>query len=1589
MDKDKQIEEIVVVKKKRRRLKWLLFKVFLMILIFFNIIGIILNSPFIQKRISVDIVKYISNKTGYEVFLKEVAIDINNGIQLKDFLIEDLQGDTLMSAKVFNTSLVENLLSMVIFNEYDFSDVVLEDAYLNNRQNKGELRSSLQDFIYKLGTKKGEKKKCTKLDIDNIKLVNVRIINDIFNQVSYHNIKIGEAEISFNRFDLCDKYIDIEKVFISKPIVEIFKRSMILPKTKSNDTLNNPLINIGIVLNINEIELKEGMLAYKYNGQYQDVNRSFKTIDFKDVGISSLNLSMNSFKLDTLSEMDFSIKSFNFKEKNGFQVKSASLEKGMLKNGVIGLDGLSVNTLNSSINGNVSLDYKNKNDFKYFVEKIKIKGDFSNSYVKLNDILYFTPKVKESSILVDNIDRRISFVGKIRGKVNELKSSKFKINIEDKLKFSSGFIIKDITKKRSVFLNLIDMNLVSNSDYIMSIFKNVNFGKKFPKLGNLAYNGDFKGYLKDFQTSGNLKTDLGDALFDVKMIFNKTVDYNGQLMLSDFDIGKLLNKSQLGKLGIRAKLTDGHGLVSRQSNAKVKAKIDSIEINGYKYREIDINALVESNRFNGDLSIKDKNIDLNLNGIIDFEDSIPIYNLNAKLSNVDLYSLNLYKKKLKVEGLVKMDFMGSDADNFSGKVFLDDLRFTNDEKEVMIDSFNISSVAGDNGERYIDIDSDILTFYFDGKYNLKMIPSAIYNIFDRNFSKFVVGLEKPKILNEDFDKYYYDFNLEVNDSKDLIEVLTGKDVNIKYLYLDGFANHENDSIHFNLKMDTCFIDDNNFVGLESEFNLYQGYGDINVSGNSIQYNGANIKNVQFNTDVEQEELYFQMSIDSIGEKVRDIALSGKTVPYVDSFGVEIYGGMLSVIEDQFEFVGQNKVVLGKEYINFTDFVIKDNESKILIEDVNNNKGFKAEIVDFDLSVLNILLKYDKLNFTGKTDGYVVVPDMYSKKYFEGDISIPDLKINDEFYGDFQAKVRIDSIKKNKLSFSAKLGDLNPKLLTKGYYNLKEKIFYGDFKFDKFPLAFLENIINDGISNTEGELSAHMRVFGPFKKVSITGNGWVDNGQTTVDYIGVPYFFDKQKFTVNDKGIDMTGVVITDEFGNEGYATGGITFNRFKDWGVDVTLNSDKIMALKTNQKLNPDYWGTAIGGMKAVFKGEFKKVISMKIDAVTGEGTTLTIPVKLYVDSGEESFINYSKGRIVDEKKRKSRGLKGVDFDMNIKITEAADLKIIMDENAGDNLVGKGNGLIRMVVKQDGEIEMYGDYKFTSGKYLFTLYKVINKEFKITPGSSIVWSGDPFEAVMEITADYVANRISMTNLLTDYNLGQEENYKGDVTLKLLLTGTLIEPKIDFNFDIDNIDNSIKAYVVSKLQELKSSPNALNTQVVGLLVFGSFLPDANLFGNLQNSSFLGSGGINTASEFLSTKLSSYITSILSEYIDESDLISGVDFSLNSKRNSILIDNNKNSVIPQYYYINTSVWLMDNKIKVQFGTDYTFESDFANRDKFFSGGNVTVEMYLTDNKRLKMKMFFRREFDELNNQWENKSGLGVGYGRNFGKIFIEEK
>ena len=1597
MTGDNKNIEIKRQKSKRRGLFRWLGKLVIILLLLIDILFLILSNPHLQNFIARKTAGYITSKTGNNTRVDSIVIDFHKGINIKGIKILDHNQNEMIVIDKMQTGLMRNLFSIIFTGKMDFSHANFENLYIHNIKTPGDTLSNLKRFFAGFsGGKKKKKNKCLEINLEQISIKGLVFINEDKGEDKKETYRIPLAFVKIKNMDLCKKTLSIDDITLFNPFIDIVRNKV----STIVNPIRYPFRKNKFDIYINHIHVNNGKYRYSAKSSNPGKARAFH-FNPSEYGFDSIYFDMNDVSVQRNKKTTLDLKSAAMQGQYGFNIKNALIENIVFTPVSTSMNIRHLQTDGSSITGDALFRYKTLNALRKFADSVTMDVTFIKSTVKFSDIGYFISNKKAGEFFDSNSRRKMKLNGRLRGNIANLSSQHFAVNIDNKAYVSSAFKFNNILTKGKEHLRLKGLHIISNTAFLGAFLPFVDFDEKFYRLENIKFDGDFEGTFKAFNTTGNLVTSIGKSRFNLFTRLNQNTRnnlYKGEIVIEDFDLGTFLDNPAIGKAGSKVDLTEGYRIFSSDIQARLKSHIDSIEYKGYKYRDINISTTIDSKKFNGDFNIQDPNIHLQLEGLVDLSDTLPVFNLHADINTLNLYNLNLYKKELNIKSKLQMDLMGNNFDDFSGEIKIKNATLSDSHKKFYLDSLNITSVVNANGERYLDFDSDVFSSYFDGKYKLKFIKPAILNMFNKHFAKFLRGIKPDIMQNDTFADYYYDFNIFFEDSKDLISILTGKDFRFHKLDITGNANHYKDSLNLIVNAKSFGFRKYIFNNINSHFNMYQDFGDFAISSNNILINKIKISQFAFNADVDNDELNFEFSLDSVGKELHSLAFSGRTIPLKDSLGIVIYGGKFALLDNYMEFAGQNNIVIAKNYINLEDFVLKDGESKFIIDNTPDHKGVIITIKDFNISLVNLLMKYDKLQFSGNTNGYVKIPDIFKRHYLESEITIPRLKINNDPYGHFEGKIKIDTLNKSKLNFVTTLNSDHQLYSGKGFYNLKEKTFFGDFTLNRFPLSFMEYILADGVSETKGKANVHMQVYGPFKKLDISGKGIVYGGETKVNYTGVKYFFDNQKFSITNTGIDFTGVTLLDTYGNTGKVNGGVTFERFRHWGVDVELYSDHILALNTTKDINPDYWGTGIGKVDATFKGKFQEVIFMNINTKTAEGTSLTIPVKKYVEQSEESFIKFQRKEKTKSKKKKN--VNGVKFDLelNVNITTEAKITIIMDERAGDNLQGRGTGLIRLLVKQDGEIEMYGDFTFEEGKYLFTLginnIVFINKEFIIRKGSKIVWSGDPFDAKLDIKADYYKKRISIVDFLAEYPLLQNSNYKADVKLTLILKGILLRPDISFDFEFLNIDESLKSFVLSKMQRVKSDPEVLNTQAVGILVWGTVLPDENINQTIYNSSITNSSSavFNTVSEFIATRLSSYITGFLSEFTTGNNIISGIDFTLDSK-NSTFIPGKLDEYDPSSFYLNlnTTLWLYNNKIKVEFGGGgYSGKSIFQKKNSFLSDENVKVEFFLNKEKTLKMKIFFNRQYRIFPEEdWEINSGIGLSYSKEFGKIFKKKK
>ena len=98
---------------------------------------------------------------------------------------------------------------------------------------------------------------------------------------------------------------------------------------------------------------------------------------------------------------------------------------------------------------------------------------------------------------------------------------------------------------------------------------------------------------------------------------------------------------------------------------------------------------------------------------------------------------------------------------------------------------------------------------------------------------------------------------------------------------------------------------------------------------------------------------------------------------------------------------------------------------------------------------------------------------------------------------------------------------------------------------------------------------------------------------------------------------------------------------------------------------------------------------------------------------------------------------------------------------------------------------MFGNYIIDQGMYKLSMQEVIRKDFTLKSGGTVTFTGDPYQANLDLQAIYTVNSASLSDLGIDTSLSQGQSTV-KVNCLMNLTGNLSSPDIKFDLDLPTV-----------------------------------------------------------------------------------------------------------------------------------------------------------------------------------------------------------
>lgn len=1364
------------------------------------------------------------------------------------------------------------------------------------------------------------------------------------------------------QFDIGGIELDSSKFTLSKVNIDggMCKIITYPDKTFNIDVLFN-IIDPNDTLPPNPNRQKFRLVFDEVNG----TNCRFKMIDstaqWNQAGFNpfhqdfyGINIKASHFKIIEDS-LHFFLNNLSGFEKGGLAIKKMTC-RAIISPTIMEFANLDLQLNKSKIKDYACMRYANYDSMaNNFISNVKLEANLKQSYIHIADIAFFAPLLNQY-----NYDATVT--AKLKGTIDNLSLKEAHLRYAENTQFNGSASLSGLPDIDQTFFEI-------KADYATTTKKELDklAGMELPaeleRFGLIKFKGSYTGFYTDFVAYGNLETPFGNISSDLNM---KLTDdalqsiYSGKLDLTDFNLGALLNDTkQFGLVSLTSEL-NGKGFDFKTIKANLITDIKNFYFNGYNYKNIAINGSFDKKYFNGKLLINDENIELNLIGKADFNKPIPEFLFNTKLQNLNLKALHFYDKEIIINSEINGDFSVKNIDKNNGELIIKNTLLEYNQVDYAINNIKIKSSNAGTANRKLILESDFMNANISGEYNILNLQKCFNNMLCKVIPAYLTPYATNEILHQNFDFY-----LKLNNTENLTPLFF-PNFDVAQLELKGSVNNAKDKVEVLGYVETLRYNNYYLTDLTLKSNI--------KPNNTAQFLVGFSQFAQSDTVLIKE---FALKTDAFNNKANLTILVQDSSSIINAnmnTDVQFMPHLISMRfnKSNINYSQSNWIINENGLINIADSIIKleqvtfsnNNQLLALNGQYNMNsskKNVALTLSDFELNNINLLYPKFYIKLEGKSNGNIIYQSMHDKNIINGNVWVNNLKLDNDTIGDIELISAYDN-KNSRLSFDANAlnGKLN-NLKASGYWLINTNAINANIAFTNADAKAFQSFGKDYVTIYDGKVNLNAMVTGTLNKMDLDGFLDVNNLTTKINYLQTIYH-GSSTIHFNKNMIEFLPFNIFDINNNKGTVSGTINHHNFNGFDFNININNfSKMMVLNTTSKDNSLYHGQVFGSGNMTIKGPLND-IELNIDAQTEKGTKVALTPFGVSDGEDETLIHFStKDTIRKLVTSSQQSLSGFSINCMVKTNPNAEVQIILNEQTDDKIRATGTGDINLQLTRQGAFNMYGEYIVNEGDYVFTALNIVPKKFKLQK-STINWSGDPLNALLNITGIY--KQRATTSELTGTVVSNQGNgstsvadQKTTVEAIMNINGTLLQPQYKFDLNFPDIDNSMNSSSVSELNlvvnNLRKEPENMTQQIISLIVFGKFTAINNnaSVGGINNNI-----GVNTLSEIASSQVSS----IVNKYIPNFDL----NFDLQNA-----IDPTKNRSI----IISGSTKWLNNKLEVRgsFATDN-------------SQNNILAQYNISLNGNFKARAFNRSAINPLFNSNTTTQGIGLYYRKEFDSI-----
>jgi hypothetical protein len=1294
-------------------------------------------------------------------------------------------------------------------------------------------------------------------------------------------------------------------------------------------------------------------------------------MDFNHLKISNLGLVADGISYSDAG-IKLNVRSGNLKEKSGFLLNTL---KGnvIYSDKAIKIGNLVIRTPNTTIENSTELSYTSLDDLTKHPERVKMSMVIRNTTIGLKDGSYFSPAIpanyRNEKILVNaNVDGYMSNLNIPRLQISGLKSTRIDI---------SG-TVKGLPDPNKTFLNMnIKQFSLGKGDLLVLIPK-----KSLPasiELPNrIQANGKFVGSMTNFNTNFNINTDMGGAKLLASMKGPKGREsYTAHINLNNFNLGRLLKQqAQMGRITVRADVS-GAGLDAKTAAARFNAKLFSAYYNKYTYRDLNLSGTFAQHRLDIKSDMADSNANFNLAARVNIAGKYPSVNANLNLKQLDLQRLNFSPTQFKVAGVLKADVPTADPDYLNADVSLTSLQLVKQGQMINIDTVLLHSEATAD-HNLLTLRSEVLSATVDGKYELTNLAPAMIN----QINKYYQFGEVTKIPDQRFR-----FAVNFYNSK-LLQKFVPTLTTFSPARMSGLIDTKKDSLLMNATFPQVVYGDYRVDSTTLVVNNNTNKLNYRLRIHEIQSPSIALTNSEINGDAFENKLGLNIYLRD--SKRKDKYVIGGTFQAIDK------SYRFSMDPEKFLLDYQKWTVSPDNYIQFgpagiiaNQFNLSQGGQLLSINSTSTtpNAPLRVEFKDFQLETLTKFAEQDTAMVGGAINGTVDVKDLATSAKFETNLTIDRLRYEKDQLGTL--RVAVNNNTANAFEVNVALSGVHELRLNGFYYTGPASNMDLTLNIDKIDMKSLESVSMGQIKKGTGTITGAMSIKGTPAAPKVLGDIKFNQVGFNATYVNSYFRMPNETISFTDQGVNFNNFTILDSLNQKAVISGGVLTTDYKNFKFNMDLNMNNFRALNSTAMDNEMVYGTVFITSRVAIRGDMNQPdVNATINILKGTKFYFALPTADPAIIEQEGIVQFidadaapynGKSALKTDSVSKSP-IQGINLTANLRIDSAAELNVIVDPSNGDALAVRGDANLTATMDPSGKTSLTGRYQIADGSYKLSVAALGQKQFKLVSGSSIVWTGDPMSANVNLTALYEVNAAPIDLLGDPTNIPAKTKLPFQVFL--MMKDQLLKPSISFRLDLpENERGALGGEVYTRLLQVNRDENELNKQVFALLALNRFMAN-NPFQSLAG----GGGGASTLAR-------SSVSKLLTEQLNNlaSDLIQGVDinFGVNSSEDYSSGGLEQKTDLE----VGLSKKLLNDRLTVTVGSSFGLEGPQApGASSTNIAGNVNVEYALSADGKYRLRAYRRNQNESIIEGQIIETGLGfalvVDYNK-FKEVFQSRK